>query len=340
MAPVKNPHFGALLWSLRMLAAVLASAALLAAAPAVRAHGGVYLEDDLCVIKVGFYQAHFTIFQPTVSGHEQFCEDVPTAAESVFVLEYLHDGLSDLPIDFRIIENTTNMGLFATWQDVQALPDLEQVTVFYHPPVREPDVFAVLHRFIDPGQFIGIVTSVHPETEALYTAVFPFEVGYAGVNYLAVGIGIVAVALILWVGTLLRGLWRNRAITAALLALAFTVSPVDTLAAEPELTATGTYFRVEVRPTLNPLRINRMHQWEIKLTDREGNPVDGAVIGIAGGMPAHDHGLPTSPAAIEAKPGGVFLVGGVKFHMRGDWEMIFTIEADGVSESIKLPFKI
>ena len=28
------------------------------------AHGGVFLEEDVCVIEVGFFRAHFTIYQP------------------------------------------------------------------------------------------------------------------------------------------------------------------------------------------------------------------------------------------------------------------------------------
>ena len=54
-------------------------------------HGGVVLEEDICLIKVGFYQAHFTVFQPESRQHEQFCEDLPDIGESIFVLEYLHD---------------------------------------------------------------------------------------------------------------------------------------------------------------------------------------------------------------------------------------------------------
>ena len=29
----------------------------------VHAHGGVFLEDDQCVIQIGFYKAHFKIYQ-------------------------------------------------------------------------------------------------------------------------------------------------------------------------------------------------------------------------------------------------------------------------------------
>ena len=99
-------------------------------------HGGVVLEEDICLIKVGFYQAHFTVFQPGSRQHEQFCEDLPDIGESIFVLEYLHDGLESLEVDFRIIENTTGNGSFANKEDVDRLDDIEAVTVFYQPPLK------------------------------------------------------------------------------------------------------------------------------------------------------------------------------------------------------------
>ena len=71
------------------------------------AHGGVVEEDDVCVIKVNYLRAHFKTYQPRVSGHEQFCEDLPAAAESVFVMEFMHDAMQTMPIDFRIIRNVT-----------------------------------------------------------------------------------------------------------------------------------------------------------------------------------------------------------------------------------------
>ena len=54
-------------------------------------HGGVAFEEDLCVITINFMQAHFTVFQPEVSQNEEFCEDIPNATTSVFVMEYLQD---------------------------------------------------------------------------------------------------------------------------------------------------------------------------------------------------------------------------------------------------------
>ncbi len=61
---------------------------------------------------------------------------------------------------------------------------LEDATVFYRPPAVEPDVFTILHEFDEPGEFVGVVTARHPDSETMYTAVFPFEVGFTGLGYI------------------------------------------------------------------------------------------------------------------------------------------------------------
>jgi hypothetical protein len=162
--------------------------------------GGVMLENDTCIITVGFYRAHFTAYQPSTRGDEEFCEDLPDVGETVFVLDYLHDSMKEVPVDFRIIRDATGLGGFARMEDVRALGDLEPLTVFYRPPSVEPDAsYRVSHDFAAPGHFVGIVTAGHPTKDKTYTAVFPFSVGMAGFPYLWLGAG---VALVLGAATL------------------------------------------------------------------------------------------------------------------------------------------
>lgn len=146
------------------------------------AHGGVVLEDDVCMIKVGYLEAHFKIYLPRAHGHRDYCEDLPGAGETVFVMEYLHSGFSDAPIDFRIVRNETGLGRFAAWQDL-ADSDLEAITVFHQSARLSPDVFSVVHEFESTGEYIGIVTARHPDADKVYSAVFPFRIGFAGFGY-------------------------------------------------------------------------------------------------------------------------------------------------------------
>ena len=155
-------------------------------APGVLAHGSVTSDDDLCLITIGFYQAHFTVFQPRTRAHEEYCEDLPDVTETVFVMDYLHDSMREVPVDFRIIRDRHQLGRFVQWEDVAELTEAElaEDTVVYEPPATKVDaVFAVLHTFDDPGHYIGVVTAEHPDLDRLYTAVFPFEVGATGWGY-------------------------------------------------------------------------------------------------------------------------------------------------------------
>lgn len=160
---------------------------LLAAAP-VLGGGGVVLENDTCIINIGFYRAHFTAYQPETRGDEEFCEDLPDTGEALFVLDYLHDSMQEVPVDFRIIRDATGLGEFTRLEDVQALGDLEPLTVFYRPPTVEPDAsYQVSHDFVEPGTYVGIVTAGHPTKDKTYTSVFPFTVGMGGFPYLWLG---------------------------------------------------------------------------------------------------------------------------------------------------------
>ena len=148
----------------------------------VAAHGSVTLEEDRCAIRIGFFDAHFKVYLPRLQGYREYCEDLPTAHESVFVMEYVHPGLGEVPIDFRIIRDLTGLGRFARWEDIREIEDLEAATVYYQPPAVHAEVYAAVHHFEDPGTYIGIVTATRENGE-VYAAVFPFEVGFTGFGY-------------------------------------------------------------------------------------------------------------------------------------------------------------
>ena len=149
-------------------------------------HGGVVMEEDECVINIGFYKAHFTVYQPETRGNEEFCEDLPDRGETIFVLDYLHRSMKEVPVDFRIIKDVTELGRFAQWRDVQAIEDIEAHTVFYQrPAVHVSENLTVEHLFAEEGDYIGIVTARHPTEPRSFNAVFPFRVGDKGFSYFA-----------------------------------------------------------------------------------------------------------------------------------------------------------
>lgn len=92
-------------------------------------------------------------------------------------------------------------------------------------------------------------------------------------------------------------------------------------------------FRVRYESRLAPLRINAMHSWILTVETASGDPVVGADIKVSGGMPQHNHGLPTAPRVTAEVEPGRYLVEGMKFHMNGHWQVAFEISALGETET-------
>lgn len=176
------------------------------------AHGSVSRAEDACVIQIGFYSAHFAIYQPQTRQHVEYCEDIPDVTESVFVIEYLHAIMREVPVDFRIIRDTANRGQFVSWEDIEKIDDLDRDTVLYQSPLIRPDgVFLINHQFSDAGDYIGIVTASHPTMARTYTAVFPFHVGESDWGYTPLFVGIAFLIQInYWIMTGGLQRWREK----------------------------------------------------------------------------------------------------------------------------------
>lgn len=111
---------------------------------------------------------------------------------------------------------------------------------------------------------------------------------------------------------------------------------------QTELQAEGTgagltenrLFRVSFTSELDPIVINTIHTWIIHVEDINGQPVTGAEISIDGGMPEHDHGLPTRPQVNRNSERGSYSAEGMKFHMNGWWTVVMTITNGDISDHI------
>ena len=77
---------------------------------------------------------------------------------------------------------------------------------------------------------------------------------------------------------------------------------------------------------IQPIPTNRIHAWKLTLENDEGHPLSGCLLVVDGGMPKHDHGLPTRPAINETGVQGEYRLHGLRFHMPGAWEL--KIKAD------------
>ena len=300
------------------------------------AHGGVVNDGDLCVINIGYLRAHFKIYVPQERQHQDYCEDIPVRGESVFVMEYEHDGLSEAEIDFRIIRNVTGKGWFANIEDVNAIDDLESVTLRYEPAKISPDVFTILQSFDEDGEFIGIVSARQVDTQKVYTAVFPFEVGYTGTGYWPWFLGgAILLQLSYWLFSRRRSL--QTPISIALLLAGALVAPDATAADAETWVSDAGHFTVSFQSELRPLVINKIHSWILQVEDNDGEAIVGATISVVGGMPEHNHGLPTAPQVTSTLGDGRYRVEGVRFHMRGYWEIRISIDDGSQRDSVTIP---
>jgi len=99
-------------------------------------------------------------------------------------------------------------------------------------------------------------------------------------------------------------------------------------------TTDASLYTVQIGPVDPEIRLRRMHDWTLDLTDSRGRPIDTAHIAIDGGMPQHGHGLPSAPEVTQALGGGRFLIEGMKFNMRGWWEIDLIIDGPAGTDTI------
>ncbi len=161
---------------------------------AVRAHGGVSIEDDMCVLTAGIYRAHFTGYQPSKRGAQEFCEDIPEVSRAIIVLDYIDRKMRELSVDFRIIVDAQSIGNTATYADLGTEDDIQKNTIFYkEAEVYKAGTITVEYDFDTAGQYIGILTGIDDDLGETYISVFPFSVGVTSyATYVPVALGIVA----------------------------------------------------------------------------------------------------------------------------------------------------
>ena len=106
------------------------------------------------------------------------------------------------------------------------------------------------------------------------------------------------------------------------------------------------HVRAVLLTDIDSLPLNRIHTWKVRFEAVDGSILaDEVSLIVAGGMPAHDHGLPTEPQAIAAGD-GMFRVEGLRFHMHGAWELIFEVRmgrADDLgaeTDTVKVSFEL
>ena len=99
-------------------------------------------------------------------------------------------------------------------------------------------------------------------------------------------------------------------------------------------------FKIEIYSELSPLSINTIHSWHISVLDRDDEILELEELNVFGGMPEHDHGLPTQPEVTMRLDNGDYLLEGVRFHMQGHWELQIEFQYAGVDDTAIIDFEL
>lgn len=134
--------------------------------------------------------------------------------------------------------------------------------------------------------------------------------------------------------------WLYALAVVALVLVAFGAYLAMPTAPKPEIdqsrsrtTANGLYV-ASIEPEAGEIEQGELHAWVVTLKTPDGKPVDDASITVDGGMPEHNHGLPTSPEMTEKLGEGRYRIEGVKFSMSGWWELRFDISSAAGADSV------
>ena len=99
--------------------------------------------------------------------------------------------------------------------------------------------------------------------------------------------------------------------------------------------ATGSgLFVAAIRPQSGAVRVGELQSWQLTLSTKDGAPVEYAAVDISGGMPRNGTLLPTSPQVADYLGQGRYRIDGMKFSMRGWWQLRLTVSAAQGSDSV------
>jgi len=94
------------------------------------------------------------------------------------------------------------------------------------------------------------------------------------------------------------------------------------------------HFKVSYSSVIEPVPVNKLHSWNLKVMTADGKPVKDARILVLGDMPEHGHGFPTVPEVSAGMEEGQYLIEGLKFSMPGWWVVTFHIAAGDMNDHV------
>lgn len=86
----------------------------------------------------------------------------------------------------------------------------------------------------------------------------------------------------------------------------------------------------------HPEPLNRLHGLDLILTLADGTPVSAASVALSGQHRYALNPLPTAPQVRPADGPGRYKVEGLRFHIAGEWRLLFTVESQQIRDRISL----
>ena len=147
--------------------------------PLLHAHGGVSIEDDVCIIKLGSYKAHFTGYMPEKRGVREYCESFPVTGRAIIAIDFISGELRDQRIQFDVARDFTGKGAEVVAQDIEGENKPHYEAALLHSDTagfRDTGTINFPVDLASKGWYIGVMKVV-TDDGIMETSVFPFEVG-------------------------------------------------------------------------------------------------------------------------------------------------------------------
>lgn len=103
-----------------VIAAAVGAVTVLPTSSAWAHGGGSGVDLDVCRIPVDNHWVHFTAYQPTLSGAQEFCKEIPSIGQATIVFDYESRALRDMTVEFEVTKEP------------------EGTRIFHHDPTRVP----------------------------------------------------------------------------------------------------------------------------------------------------------------------------------------------------------
>lgn len=98
-------------------------------------------------------------------------------------------------------------------------------------------------------------------------------------------------------------------------------------------------YQIHWQASTDPIVLGELFEIDSTLKDKDGKTVETASVTVDARMPQHGHGMSTRPQQ-QQKPDGHYQSSGMKFHMPGEWTIIFVVDGPAGPDRAEVVYKL